>query len=77
MTHAEAEPMSNLDDLRRSFDDFDDDLPETRVIDDAPAPERRFLGLKASERAILAVLIFLTSLVLGAGVLIVTGRVVL
>lgn len=69
--------MSNLDDLRRSFDEVGDDLPPTRIIDDAPASERRFLGLKASERAILAVLIFLTSLVLGAGVLIVTGRVVL
>lgn len=69
--------MSNLDDLRQTLDDFDDDLPQTRIIDAEPAPERRFLGLKASERAVLAVLLFLASLLLGAGVLIVTGRVVL
>ncbi|XWX05337.1 hypothetical protein VZO05_07195 [Aggregatilineales bacterium SYSU G02658] len=69
--------MSNLDDLRQTLDDFDDDLPQTRIIDEEPAPERRFLGLKASERAVLAVLLFLASLLLGAGVLIVTGRVVL
>lgn len=69
--------MSNLDDLRRSLNDLDDGLPQTRIIDERPERERRFLGLKASERAILAVLIFLASLVLGAGVLIVTGRVVL
>jgi hypothetical protein len=71
--------MSSLDDLRRSLEEDDDDdaLPPTRVIDEAPARERRFLGLKASERAILAMLLFLVSLLLGASVLIVTGRVVL
>ncbi len=75
--------MSNIDDLRGSINDDDDDMmPASTIIDGddddrAPRGDGRFLGMAAGERAFLSVLLFLASLLLGAGVLIVTGRVVL
>jgi len=46
--------------------------------DDPPAPRagRRGFGLSPMERAFLAVMLFLNVLILGAGILVVTGRVV-
>jgi hypothetical protein len=73
--------MSNIDDLRGSLDDDDEAMPASTIIgeDDDPVAvsDGRFLGMTAGERAMLSVLLFLASLLLGAGVLIVTGRVVL
>lgn len=59
---------------------FDFDELETQVIDDeavANQQRRRGFGLSPSERAFLAVMLFLNVAIMGAGVLIVTGRVVL
>lgn len=76
-----------LDELRGSLDDdygFDDeesgddgfpidfDNPDNEL--DAQA-EKRFLGMTAGERAFLSVMFFLNVLVLGAAVLVATGRI--
>ncbi len=74
--------MSQADDIRDVLgsDDEDEFVPATILIDgpeEAPEGERRFLGMSAGERALLSVLLFVASLLLGAGVRIVTGRIVL
>lgn len=70
--------MGNMDDFRSSLDNDEDETPVTIVLDDdAPLDDGRFLGMNAGERAFLSVMLFLASLLLGAGVLIVTGRVVI
>lgn len=73
--------MTSFDDLRNSIgNDDDDQMPAARILSSAPPPrasEGRVLGMNAGERAVLSVLLFVASLVLGAGILIVTGRIVL
>jgi hypothetical protein len=63
-----------------SATDFDFDEIETQVIDDnsrSSGGRRRGLGLSPMERAFLAVMLFLNVAIMGAGVLVVTGRLVL
>jgi len=74
--------MSDFDDFRSDFDD-DDDLDNSPPVDiDAlvaaqnEATRKPFLGMKASERAFLSLMIFLNVAVLGVGLLIATGRIV-
>lgn len=69
-----------LDDLRRSttersIDDFDPE-DDTLFLDEDPAPERPFLGLSPVERMFLAIFVFMNVCVIGAGLLLATGRLV-
>ena len=76
--------MSNMDDLRSIVDDDDkqefsfDDLGMEIAADGerAEAKDPKFLGLTAGERAFLSVVLFLNVLVIGVGLLVVTGRIV-
>jgi hypothetical protein len=54
-------------------------LPAGIVIEDEPVAQSdgKFLGMTAGERAFLSVMLFLNVLVLGAGLLIATGRIVI
>jgi hypothetical protein len=54
-------------------------LPAGIVIEDEPQAQGdgKFLGMTAGERAFLSVMLFLNVLVLGAGLLIATGRIVI
>ncbi|NDJ62766.1 MAG: hypothetical protein GYB67_16710 [Chloroflexi bacterium] len=64
--------MDDLDALRQ-FADADDDEPE---IDIAPTrtEARRFLGMTAVERMLLSIFLFLAVSVVGAALLLLTGR---
>ncbi|MDX2161290.1 MAG: hypothetical protein SF162_08205 [bacterium] len=68
-----------LDDLRKS--DFDEPEADYAAGDEFPAagdaPEKRFLGMTAVERMFLTMFVFLNVLVIGAALLLVTGRLVL
>jgi hypothetical protein len=77
--------MTDFNDLRNSVDFDDDDSPSGDIPVDLDAllagnePEKRsdgrFLGMTAGQRAFLSMVLFLNVLILGAGLLIVTGRV--
>lgn len=79
--------MSQLDDLRSSLSVEDegqsDSLESIASVvieddsDDRPKKKGKFLGMNARERALLAFMLFLNVLIIGAGLLIVTGRIVL
>jgi hypothetical protein len=75
--------MTQSDDLRAALDLVDDEISlesvETKVI----APEKRapqkpqyFLGLTPAQRALLSFILFLNVLILGFGLLVITGRIV-
>lgn len=70
--------MSNLDELRRMDDD---DEPEGIAVDfdeliasRTSKKSRPFLGMTPGQRAFLSVIVFLNVLILGTGLLFVTGR---
>lgn len=83
--------MSNRDDLRRRLlaDDAEDEEPAGLTLDQIgyelpgtgetrePPKDPKFLGLTAGERAFLAVVMFFNVLIIGIGLLIVTGRLVI
>lgn len=77
--------MTSLDDLRRDDDaDHDDGMAldidtilEARAAAQSEPVERKFLGMTAAERAFLSVMIFFCTLVIGAALLIATGRMVI
>ena len=69
-----------LDDLRRSA--FENE-PEEHDLDEdpffyeeAPPPERHFLGMTAVERMFLSIFFFMNVLVIGVALLLATGRLV-
>ena len=71
------------DDLRQTVDDefdFEDDLeadedfPVAFEASEGNAPQNRLLGMTPGERAFLSIMLFLNVLVLGAALLVVTGR---
>ncbi len=67
-----------LDDLRRNYDDDDDDIEVDNFRleeDDEDLARRRFLGMTAVERMFLSIFFFLNVVVLGLAFLVVTGRV--
>ncbi|MFN8528187.1 MAG: hypothetical protein U0670_06220 [Anaerolineae bacterium] len=69
-----------LDDLRNMG--FDDEPEQTHVTDEFPEadgdqPEQRFLGMTAVERMFVSMFTFLCVLVIGAALLLVTGRLTL
>jgi hypothetical protein len=69
-----------LDDLRRStternIDDFDPE-DDTLFLDEEPSRDRPFLGLSPVERMFLAIFVFMNVCVIGAGLLLATGRLV-
>lgn len=75
--------MSDFDDLRnltQNDDEFaldDQDLPfelGQEINPSQPATQQPFLGLTPQQRAFLAFMLFLNVLVIGIGLLVVTGR---
>mgnify|MGYP000381771265 CR=1 FL=1 len=70
-----------LDDLRKSA--FDSDREAENVVADEfsaiqqEKPKRRFLGMTAVERMFLVIFLFINVLVIGAALLLLTGRLVL
>jgi hypothetical protein len=65
----------SLDDIRNQFDD-DFEFSEEQLWGD-PEPKPQFLGMTPGQRFILAFLLFLTSVILSAFCLLVTGKVAL
>ena len=63
------------EDLRNQFDD-DFEFSEEQLWGD-PEPKPQFLGMTPGQRFILAFLLFLTSVILSAFCLLVTGKVAL
>jgi len=75
--------MSDMDDLRsltQDDDEFaldDQDMPfemGQEINPSRPAAQQPFLGLTPQQRAFLAFMLFLNVVVIGIGLLIVTGR---
>jgi hypothetical protein len=83
-----SKPAEEERDLRRLIEEEEEDAPLPNfsgsiVIDDEDESNRRtsaarrgLFGLSPMERAFLAVMLFLNVLILGAGILVVTGRIV-
>ena len=76
--------MSDMDDLRNLT--LDDEYPVEGDLQFELGPElnqqqrvanQKFLGMTAAQRAFLALMLFLNVLVIGLGLLIVTGRLAL
>ena len=65
----------SIDDIRNQFDD-DFDFSEEEVWGE-PEPKPDFLGMTPVQRFILALLLFLTTLILSAFCLIVAGKIAL
>ena len=65
----------STDDIRNQFDD-DFEFSEDQLWGD-PEPKPQFLGMTPGQRFILAFLLFLTSVILSAFCLLVTGKVAL
>lgn len=72
-----------MDDLRTVLnvddDGHGDDLPpnlRSQIDDTSRSQPRKFLGMSAGERAFLSVILFFIVLVMGAALLIATGRIV-
>jgi hypothetical protein len=69
-----------LDDLRRSaFENEPEELESEEdafLYEEAPKPERRFLGMTAVERMFLSIFFFMNVLVIGVALLVATGRLV-
>lgn len=75
--------MTQSDDLRAALDLVDDEISldsvETKVLaseKSAPKKPQHFLGLTPAQRALLSFILFLNVLILGFGLLVITGRVV-
>lgn len=70
-----------LDDLRKSAlqQDFEVEIEEPlpTVVDEEEEVEARFLGMTAVERMFLSIFVFLNVVVIGAALLLATGRLVL
>lgn len=68
-----------LDDLRNSASQSSGQTPDQAPFQDLNRQRQRppFLGMSAVQRFVLALLLFLMSCVLGAGCLILTGKVYL
>ncbi len=67
-----------VDDIRSSVSDEQDDDDAFDAFDAASNDgRRRFLGMTAGQRAFIAVILLLNVILLAAGLLIVTGRIVL
>ncbi len=73
--------MSDMDDLRNLT--LDDDYPAEGDLPFELGPElgqaqpttnQKFLGMTAAQRAFLALMLFLNVVVIGLGLLVVTGR---
>lgn len=67
---------SPYDDIRDHLTDPEDEPVDLYEVPEPPR-QRRFLGMTAGERAFLSVVVFLNVLILGAAILIATGRIVL
>lgn len=65
----------SIDDIRNQFDD-DFDFSEEEVWGE-PEPKPEFLGMTPVQRFILALLLFLTTLILSTFCLIVAGKIAL
>jgi hypothetical protein len=75
--------MSDIDELRRSIEDFDLEEPVDDIdididfTDKEPRPKksRRILGMRTSEFAVLMVMALIALIILVAAVLVASGRV--
>ena len=64
-----------LDDLRNSATGASDEQPPSPFRETPPSRRRApFLGMNSGQRFVLALLIFLMTCVLGAGCLVLTGK---
>jgi cell division protein FtsL len=69
-----------LDDLRKgAFDDADREATTAEDFTSIPQEKakRKFLGMTAVERMFLIIFLFINVLVIGAAILLITGRLVL
>jgi hypothetical protein len=68
-----------LDDLRNTASNTPEPLPGPTPVRSTPQKDRGglFLGMSAGQRFIIALLLFLMSCVMGAGCLVLTGKVYL
>ena len=77
-TVKKGETMLDINDLRRSDDDLDFDDEENLDgsllnVDDSPEAAK-FLGMTPIERMFISIFLFMNVLVLGAALLLATGR---
>lgn len=83
ISHKKGYGMSNSDDLRSAFDLTEEELIEgiapVVIAPQKVAPPKKpmpFLGLTPAQRALLSFILFLNVLILGFGLLAITGRIV-